>query len=267
MNFVLEMMRASRFIEGMAILDQIVLFLDEELKTSKIPDYSGAHNGLQLQNGGQVTKVASAVDASLPVFEKAIESGADLLLVHHGMFWQGGRAITGPAYRKLKMAMDAGLAVYSSHIPLDVHATLGNNALLMQALELGETTQFFEWKGIKLGRRGHFFGKLGELVNRLESVLGGKVHVRGDLEKPAGIVGMITGGAGSEVEAMAEEGIETFITGEGPHWSYPLAEELEINVIYGGHYATETLGVQALGRSISQEFGVPHEFIDHPTGL
>jgi len=251
----------------MARLDQIVSFLAQELRSAEIPDYSGAHNGLQLQNGGQVTKVASAVDASLPVFEKVIKSGADLLVVHHGMFWQSGRAITGPAYRKLKMAMDAGLAVYSSHIPLDIHARLGNNVLLMQALELGEGSPFFDWKGILLGRRGHFPGKLRELVNRLESVLGGKVHVRGDLEKSAGVVGLITGGAGSEVEAMAAAGIETFITGEGPHWSDPLAEELEMNLIFGGHYATETLGVQALGLLISQKFGVPHEFIDHPTGL
>jgi len=251
----------------MTRLDQIVSFLDKELKTSEVPDYPGAHNGLQLQNGGQVIKVASAVDASLPVFVKAIKSGADLLVVHHGMFWQGGRAITGSAYRKLKMAMDAGLAVYSSHIPLDIHTTLGNNALLMQALELGEGTPFFNWKGIELGRRGYFSGKLGELVNRLESVVGGKAHVRGNLEMPAGIVGLITGGAGSEVEAMAGKGIETFLTGEGPHWSYPLAEELEINLVFGGHYATETLGVQALGRLISREFDVPHEFIDHPTGL
>ncbi|YCM42128.1 Nif3-like dinuclear metal center hexameric protein [Verrucomicrobiaceae bacterium 227] len=251
----------------MAKLDQIVSFLDSELKTSEIPDYSGAHNGLQLQNGGRVTKVASAVDASLPVFEKVIASGADLLIVHHGMFWQNGRTVTGPTYRKLKMAMDAGLAVYSSHIPLDIHPTLGNNVLLMEGLKLGKGSPFFNWKGIELGRQVDFAGQLGELVARLESLLKGKVHVRGDLGKPAGRVGVITGGAGSEVEAMAAEGIETFITGEGPHWSYPLAEELEINLLFGGHYATETLGVQAVGRLISGEFGVSHEFIDHPTGL
>ena len=251
----------------MARLNQIVSFLDEELGTLELPDYPGAHNGLQLQNDGQVTKVAAAVDASLPVFEKVIESGADLLIVHHGMFWQSGRVITGPTYRKLKLALDANLAVYSSHIPLDVHATHGNNALLMQALELGEGAPFFNWKGIKLGRKGHFSGRLGELVSRLEFVVGGKVHVRGDLEKPAGIVGLITGGAGSEVESMAAEGVETFITGEGPHWSYPLAEELGVNLVFGGHYATETFGVQSIGGLISREFGVPYEFIDHPTGL
>lgn len=267
MNFVLVESRGNRLTEVMARLDKIVSFLDQELKTSEVPDYPGAFNGLQLQNGGLVTKVASAVDASLPVFEKAIEHGADLLLVHHGMFWQGGRAITGVAYRKLKMALEAGLAVYSSHIPLDIHPALGNNVLLMQALELGEGAPFFNWEGIELGRRGPFQGKLGDLVDRLERVVGGKVHVRGELGKPAGMVGLITGGAGSEVEAIAAEGIETFITGEGPHWSYPLAEELEINLLLGGHYATEIFGVRALGRLISERFGVDYEFIDHPTGL
>ncbi|MGC6566212.1 MAG: Nif3-like dinuclear metal center hexameric protein [Akkermansiaceae bacterium] len=251
----------------MANLEEMVSFLNETLKTSEIPDYPGAHNGLQLENAGRVGKVVSAVDASLPVFEKAVKAGADLLVVHHGMFWQGVRPISGPLYQKLKLAMDAGLAVYSSHLPLDIHDSFGNNVRLMKALELGEGTPFFDWKGIQLGRRGHFFGKLGDLAGRLEQVVGGKVHVRGDLEKPAGIVGLITGGAGSEVEAMAKEGIETFITGEGPHWSHPLAEELGINLLYGGHYATETFGVRALGRLLEREFGVEQEFVDHPSGL
>jgi dinuclear metal center YbgI/SA1388 family protein len=267
MNFFLEESRGNRLTKVMAKLEKIVSFLDQELRTSEIPDYPGAWNGLQLQNGGKVTKVGSAVDASLPVFGKAIENGVDLLVVHHGMFWQGGRAITGAAYRKLKMAVEADLAVYSSHIPLDIHPALGNNVLLMQALELGGGEPFFNWKGIELGRKGHFAGSLGDLVQRLEGVVGGKVHVRGDLEKSAGMVGLITGGAGSEVEAIAAEGIETFITGEGPHWSHPLAEELGINLLFGGHYATEIFGVRALGQLISGEFGLAHEFIDHPTGL
>ena len=252
---------------GMASLEKIVTFLDEELKTAQIPDYPGAMNGLQLENGGEVTKVVAAVDASLAVFRKAIAAKADLLVVHHGMFWQGAKAIRGPVYEKLKLAMDAGLAVYSSHIPLDVHPVLGNNVKLMQALGLGDGVPFFPWKGIELGRKANFPGTLVELVNRMEAAIGGGVHLRGDREAAAGIVGVITGGAGSEVEAMAAEGIETFITGEGPHWSYPLAEELGLNVLYGGHYATETFGVRELGRILRAEFSLEYEFIDCPTGL
>jgi putative NIF3 family GTP cyclohydrolase 1 type 2 len=105
----------------MAKLSEVVRFLEKELGAERVPDYPGAYNGLQLQNGGEVRRVACAVDASQPVIEKAVAEGADLLVVHHGMFWQGVRMLTGSAYSKLKIAMDAGLAIYSSHIPLDIH--------------------------------------------------------------------------------------------------------------------------------------------------
>ncbi len=251
----------------MAALEDIVEFCDRELKISEIPDYPTAHNGLQLQNAGKVTRVAAAVDASLPVIEKAIAAGADLLVVHHGMFWQGVRMFTGAQYRKVKLAMDAGLAIYSSHIPLDIHPVIGNNVLLADALDLEITGSLMEWKGVSLGVSGEFQGTLGELRSKLERVLGGSVLLRGDENENCGLVGIITGGAGSEVEAVAEAGIQTFLTGEGPHWSHPLAEELQLNVFYAGHYATETFGVRRLAEVISKKYGVENTFIDHPTGL
>ena len=251
----------------MAKLNEIVNFLDEELKVSEIPDYPGAHNGLQLQNGGGVSKVGAAVDASLPVIQKAVDQEVDLLVVHHGMFWQGVRSITGAGYQKLKIAIDSGLAIYSSHIPLDIHPNLGNNVLLSKELGLEETETFFSWKGVELGRKVEFAGSLGELKGLASAAVGGEILVRGDLDSPAGLVGIITGGAGSEVEAIAREGIQTFVTGEGPHWSYPLAEEFGVNVLYAGHYATETFGVKALSELIGSNFGLESTFIDHPTGL
>lgn len=254
-------------IGDMAKLDEIVEFLDGELKTSEIPDYPGAHNGLQLQNGGAITKVGAAVDASLPVIKKAIDQEVDLLLVHHGMFWQGVRPVTGAGYHKLKLAMDAGLAIYSSHIPLDVHPNLGNNILLSKKLGLKDTESFFSWKGIELGRKARFGGSVGELKELAAAAVGGEVLVRGELDSPAGLVGIITGGAGSEVEKVAREGIQTFITGEGPHWSHPLAEELGLHVLYAGHYATETFGVRALAQLIGEKVGLKSVFINHPTGL
>ncbi|MDA7881861.1 Nif3-like dinuclear metal center hexameric protein [Akkermansiaceae bacterium] len=251
----------------MAKLSELVEFMDEELRISEIPDYPGAHNGLQLQNGGEVTKIGAAVDASLPVIQKSIEQGVNLLIVHHGMFWQGVRPFVGPGYHKLKTAMDSGMAIYSSHIPLDVHPVLGNNVLLSRGLGLGDGESFFSWKGIELGRKKHFEGSLAELKEVTKLVVGGDVLVRGDLNSPAGLVGIITGGAGSEVEAMAAAGMNTFITGEGPHWSYPLAEELGLNVIYAGHYATEIFGVKALAELLSSKYNLDWVFIDHPTGL
>ncbi|MDA7917261.1 Nif3-like dinuclear metal center hexameric protein [Akkermansiaceae bacterium] len=251
----------------MANLDEIVEFLEGELRTSEVPDYEGAYNGLQLQNEGRVTKVAAAVDASLPVIEKAIAADADLLVVHHGMFWQGVRSFVGPTYHKIKKAMDHGLAIYSSHIPLDIHPTWGNNILLAEALGFDETAPFFDWKGIMLGRSVNSDQTLAELEGRLSAVLGGPVLVQGAKEGEVGRVGIITGGAGSEVEAIAAQGINTFVTGEGPHWSAPLAEEAGVNLLYGGHYATETFGVKKVAAEVGRFFEVPWVFLDHPTHL
>ncbi len=251
----------------MADLGELVAYLERELKTGSIPDYPGAVNGLQLANGGEVGRIVAAVDASLPVIRQAAEGGPGLLLVHHGMFWQGVQPVTGPVYAKLKTAMDAGLAIYSSHIPLDIHPKWGNNVLLAQAIKLGEPEPFFDFKGVFLGVRGIWEGSLDELRRTLERVLGDRVHLCPGGSTSVSKVGIITGGAGSEVARVAATGVDTFVTGEGPHWSYPLAEELGVNVLYGGHYATETFGVKALAEALSLETGLPWRFLDHPTGL
>ena len=252
---------------GMISLDEVVKYLDMELKTASITDYPGAMNGLQLANEGKICRVVAAVDASLPVIEKAAGGGPGLLLVHHGMFWQGAQPVTGAFCQKLKIAMDAGLAIYSSHLPLDVHAELGNNILLCEALGIQNIAPFFDHKGLALGLCGTWPGNRTELGEGLKSVLDGPVHLCPGGSETISKVGLITGGAGSEVVKVAAAGVDTFITGEGPHWSYPLAEELKINVFYGGHYATETFGVKALAKWIAESFSIPWTFVDHPTGL
>jgi len=251
----------------MATLDDIVSFLDSELRIKEVPDYPGAMNGLQMEGQQKVERVAVAVDASLPVVRKAVDSGANLLIVHHGMFWNGSRRVTGAIYEKFKLAMEAGLAVYSAHIPLDIHPVIGNNACLAAALDLEEPRPFFEWKGILLGICGRFEGSLNQLVSRVSEVLGEEPHVCPAGSEDAGVVGIITGGAGSEVVAVRESGIDSFLTGEGPHWSYTEAEELGMNMIYGGHYLTETGGVKAVADLLSERFRLETEFIDHPTGM
>lgn len=250
-----------------AALSDIVSFLDQELRTAEIPDYAGAVNGLQLANSGNVPRFIAAVDASLPVIEEAAAGGPGLLVVHHGMFWQGTQPLVGPFYRKIKVAMDADLAIYSSHLPLDIHSLLGNNIRLARELGLLDPEPFFENKNIQLGIRGTWTGDRRALVSRLEHVVEGPVHICPAGSESPRAVGIITGGAGSEVARAAAAGIDTFITGEGPHWSYPLAEELKINVLYAGHYATETLGVKALATALSERYGLPWQFIHHPTGL
>lgn len=251
----------------MPSLQEIVAFLDGELRIAEIPDYPGAVNGLQLANGGTVTKVAAAVDASLPVVEAAVAAGADLLLVHHGMFWQGAQPLTGAFYRKIKAAMDGGLAIYSAHLPLDVHPVLGNNILLLNALGFEPAGTFFDWKGTRLGLTAGVEISRDDLRDKVSAAVGGAVHLCPGGPAAVRKVGLATGGAGSEVALCAREGIDTFITGEGPHWSYPMAEELGVNVIYAGHYATETFGVKALAGRLGRDFGLPWEFVDHPTGL
>jgi dinuclear metal center YbgI/SA1388 family protein len=250
-----------------APLSALVDTVSAELRLREIPDYPGAINGLQLANGGTVTRVAAAVDACLPVVKAAVARGADLLVVHHGLFWSGAQPIVGSLYEKLKTAMEANLAIYSAHIPLDVHPVLGNNAQLAAALEFSDTTPFFDWKGIQLGVRAAVDLDRDMLAARVGAATGAPVHVCPGGPGRVRSVGIITGGAGSEVAAMAATGVDTFITGEGPHWSYTAAEELGLNLIYGGHYATETFGVKALAAKIGADYGLPWEFIDHPTGL
>lgn len=251
----------------MASLQEIVTFLDVELRISEIPDYSGAVNGLQLENGGTVTKIAAAVDASLPVVEEAVAAGADLLVVHHGMFWQGVQPLTRAFYRKIKAAMDGGLAIYSAHLPLDVHPELGNNVLMLKALGFSPSGTFFDWKGTQLGLTAELSLPRTELVERVAAAVGGPVHLSPGGPDTIKKIGLVTGGAGSEVAICTVSGIDTFITGEGPHWSYPLAEELGINLLYAGHYATETFGVKALATRLGEDFSLPWAFIDRPTGL
>lgn len=250
-------------------LSRLTAELDAELNIRAIPDYSGALNGLQLQNGsGTVRRIVAAVDACLPVVKAAAEmSGPVLLLVHHGMFWSGAQCVTGSVFEKLRTAMEADLAVYSSHLPLDVHPRLGNNALLAGTLGITKTTPFFDWKGLKVGLRAKVNITRSSLVKRLAAAVGGPVHVcQGGPEKVREL-GIITGGAGSEIASIAATGVDTFITGEGPHWSYTAAEELGVNLLYGGHYATETFGVKAAAAWLAAKHKLPWEFIDHPTGL
>ncbi len=151
-------------------LKEIVRFLDAELRIGEVPDYPGALNGLQLENDGRVTKVAAAVDASLPVFEKAIAAGADLLIVHHGMFWHGARRVVDSQYEKLKLAMNANMSVYSAHIPLDIHHEWGNNVLLCEKIGMQDTEKFHPWKGELLGLKEEMDLSLDELVKRAASV-------------------------------------------------------------------------------------------------
>ncbi len=253
----------------MANLEDIVAFLDSFLDSGSIHDYPGAANGLQIENSGAVSRVVAAVDASAPVIESAAAVPGTLLIVHHGMFWQPVNAITGPVRRKIKTAFDADLALYSSHLPLDLHPDCGNNILLARALGLRDTVSLppDSKSGLSMGLQGNWEGTRGDFLGVVAEAVGGPVHHCPGGKKHVRRVALISGGAGSEVGSAAAAGADTFVTGEGPHWSYPLAEELGINVVYAGHYATETFGVRALVGRVAEDFALDFEFIDRPTGL
>src|SRR6185437_3353654 len=167
----------------------------------------------------------------------------------------------------LKLCVENDLAIYSSHLPLDLHPTLGNNAQLCSALALKNLKPFFESHGQKIGFKSQMKISRTELAKRFERAIGAKPNIISAGKNICERIGVVTGGAGAELKQAAAEGVDTFITGEGPHWTFALAEELGVNVFYGGHYATETFGVKALAAHLSGKFGVPWVFLDHPTGL
>jgi dinuclear metal center YbgI/SA1388 family protein len=248
-------------------LAAIVRHCDHTLRTRDIGDYEGAANGLQVQNSGAVTRIAAAVDASAATLRLAIAARADLLIVHHGLFWSSRQPWTGKNYEILRLLLENNLAVYSSHLPLDAHPKLGNNARLCAALGLRQLKPFFTSHGQTIGFKSRTRLSRADLAKKLERATGVKPTVIPGGKTVCEHIGVVTGGAGGDLKLAAQEGIDTFITGEGPHWTYALAEELGLNVLYGGHYATETFGVKAMAAELSKKFHLPWEFLDHPTGL
>lgn len=251
----------------MVLLKEIVRYANDYLLVEQCDDWANALNGLQVENAGKVRKLGAAVDASTKVFAAAAERGIDLVLVHHGLFWPGAQPITGPVRRQLAFLFERDIALYSAHLPLDVHPVVGNNAQLARALGLTEVEPFFEAKGQPIGLRSRMQIFPNELARKLEESLGSPVKLFASGPATTASIGVITGGAGGEIYDVAQEGIDTFITGEGPHWAAVAAEELGINLLLGGHYATETFGVKALAAQLSEQFGLPWEFLDAPTGL
>ncbi len=248
-------------------LQKIVAHCDKILRTAAIGDYDGAVNGLQVENSGSVTRIAATVDASLATVKLALASKADLLIVHHGLFWLPSHPWTGKRRELLQLLIENNLAIYSSHLPLDAHPKLGNNAQLAAALGLKNLKPFFFSHGQNIGLKTETRIPFNDLVLRLGAVTNATVRTIPKGPSICRHIGIVTGGAGGELKQAAAEGVDTFITGEGPHWTYALAEELGMNVFYGGHYATETFGVKALAEELSKKFKLPWKFLDYPTGL
>ncbi len=216
-----------------------------------------------------MSRIVAAVDASLETIKTAACGEPCLLLVHHGLFWDGNVPLTGRRYRRIRCLLENDIALYSAHIPLDVHTEVGNNYVLARKLGLGALEFFDTYRGVPLGVQGRLERAIPreEFVSRVEALLGAKATLIPGGPDLTERVGIITGGAGSRIGAAREAGVDTYLTGEGAHHTYFDAMELSINAVYAGHYATETVGVKALAEHLSTRFGIPWEFHDHPTGL
>ena len=251
---------------------EIAAFADELLRTSEITDYDQALNGLQVDAPSEVRKLAAAVDFSSRTLRAAAVAGANLLVVHHGAFWGGIVPLTGKRYQIVAELIERGIGVYSSHLPLDCHPTIGNNVLLAGELGLSPSSGFGRWRDLTIGVAGESGARLRDLVSKTQAFAerhGGQVRVTRHADDQRVGRWAVCTGAGADSSTLreaAERGINTLIVGEGPHWTAVHAEEVGLALIYAGHYATETLGVQALAGEIGKKFSIPWEFIAAPTG-
>jgi dinuclear metal center YbgI/SA1388 family protein len=246
----------------MVTVHEISKFLDDELNIKEIEDSS--NNGLQVENVGEVKKVAFAVDASLAVFEKAVSSGCQMVVVHHGMIWEGIKYVTGNDYQRIKYLIDNNLAVYAAHLPLDMHPKHGNNIKLAKMLGLKHLEGFGEYKGSKIGFVGDYSGTL-ENVKKIMQDNGMDTNCWSFGKQEIKKIALISGGGLFSVKEAAECGVDLFITGDDSKYSaYAWAQELGLNVIIGGHYKTEVWGVQALMELVEKKFKVEVGFIDMP---
>lgn len=248
-------------------LEYLIQYLHGYLNLGTHPDYPTALNGLQVEGRGEVSHICTAVDASQAAIEEAIARNADLLLVHHGMFWEGLRPLTGRRLRKVERLISAGLGLYSVHLPLDSHPDVGNCVLLARQVGIDPKGRFGTYQGTEIGCWGALEADRDSFRQTLEDRVGGPVRLIPGGRQRISTVGVITGGGGSLLDQAVRAGLDAYVTGEASHHVYVDALEEGVNVYLAGHYATETLGVQALAQHLSTKFGLSWDFIDLPSGL
>jgi dinuclear metal center YbgI/SA1388 family protein len=244
----------------------LVALLDALLGHESHLDYAGAWNGLQVQGPSEIKKVAVAVDASGAIIRRAAEMGADFLLVHHGLFWDAERRITGHRYHKLERLIRSDIGLYASHLPLDRHPEVGNSVLLLRGLGLEPAAPFGDWNGNPVGWSAPAEITRKEMCARI------RAHLPGAPLRPLWFgeeflrhVAVVTGSAADFMNEAAAAGIGTLVTGEASHQHFAMAQELGMNLVLAGHYATETAGVRAVGDIIASTFGLPVTFLDDPS--
>ncbi len=246
--------------------DTLLEHLDELLAASAFADYGP--NGLQIPGAREIDTVATGVSAGLELFERAAAQGAQLVLCHHGLFWEGDpRALSEAMVRRLRALFDHDISLAAYHLPLDAHPALGNNALLADALGVEERAPFVEVKGRAIGVRGTLPGggmAAAELVARIGETCGRPpLHFAGGPDTVR-TIGIVSGGAARQVSAAIALGLDAYLTGEPTESVMGEALEGGVHFLAAGHYATETFGIRALGEHLAQRFGLRHFFIDIP---
>ncbi|MBN1178517.1 MAG: Nif3-like dinuclear metal center hexameric protein [Anaerolineae bacterium] len=248
--------------------DELVAYLNEYLEIEKFDDTS--QNGLQVEGPQEVTRLAFAVDACQASFEAAVAAGAQLLIVHHGLFWSTSLCLVGPHFRRVKTLIEGRCGLYGAHLPIDAHPDIGNNAELARLLRLEDRIPFGAYHGSQIGFAGTLNPPLDmpALIGRLIEALGTPpIRVLAHGPEQAHRVGCISGGAAMMTNQVDAAGLDTYVTGETDHTSFHEAAERGVNVLFFGHYATETLGVKALERHLKARFGLETAFLDVPTGM
>lgn len=247
--------------------DELVRYLDEYLKIGGIADDS--KNGLQVEGRPEVKRLALAVDACLEAFQLAVEAGADMLLVHHGLFWKDYRPLRGAFLRRVRVLLDGGVSLYAAHLPLDAHPEVGNNAVLARLLGLEVVGPFGEYHGVNIGVEARLPAALAlhEFARLVQERLGTEVVLLAYGPPQVLRVGIVSGGGAEMTAQAAARGLDLFLTGERSHTFYHEAAEQGLHVLYAGHYVTETVGVKALGAHLAERFGLQATFLEVPTGL
>jgi dinuclear metal center YbgI/SA1388 family protein len=250
---------------AMPTLHDLVSYCDERTRRSAFKDAPGAFNGLQLANRGRVTKIGAAVDSGVEPFRQAVAAGVDFLIVHHGMYWDMPRPLTGPAYDRVATLIGGDCALYSNHLPLDGHAELGNNALLALQLGLVPDRPFLVRDGEAIGRIAAYAGSRSALRVHLESLYGRVVAIEYGSATPSAVA-FCSGSGNSAIPELLPAGVDTLVTGELREEWFNTAQEQKLNLYLCGHYATEVHGVKALAAELAAKFDLPWEFIatDNP---
>ena len=244
----------------MPTLSDLVTYCDQRTSRETWKDAPGAWNGLQFANDGRVTRIGAAVDAGVVPFRKAVAAGVDFLIVHHGMFWDPHRPLTGPAHTRIQTLVDGNCAVYSSHLPLDAHPELGNNALLARQLELAPERPFMVQDGLPAGWIATCRGRRSGLRRQLERCYPRVTALEFGPTAPKAVA-FCSGSGNSAMPALLRAGVDTLVTGELREEWFNFAQENRLNVYLCGHYATEVHGVKALAAELAEKFRLPWKFI------